>query len=487
MVGQPFKLLDFQRRFILEVYDNPAGTRRAYLSIGRKNGKTALMAALLLAHICGPEALQNSQIVSGAMSRDQAAIVFDLARKMILQSPELTGRTRIIPSGKRIFGLGKNVEFRALAADGTTAHGLSPVVAILDEVGQVKGDKSAFIEAIETSQGAYSEPLLIAISTQAPTDGDLFSRWLDEAGDNPTIVKHLYAADQGADVDDWDALKAANPALGVTPTIDYMRTQMERAKQSPSFETSFRHLHLNQRVSSDDPFVSRNVWEGCGHQPVIEDGSPVWLGLDLSSVSDLTALVMVAQVEGVWQVVPTFWLPADGLEEKTKQDRRPYTQWRDEGWLEVTPGKTVDYGWVAERLREVWAIYDVQGLAFDRWRWKSLEARMRDAGFDDAELALTTEFGQGFRDMSPALDGLEADLLNGRIAHGNHPVLTMCAQNATVRSDPAGNRKLVKPRERHRRIDGMIALAMAHSIAQGGGADQEISPWDADPTFELVL
>ena len=132
LVGKPFVLLPFQRKFILDVYDNPAGTRRAYLSIGRKNGKTALLAALLMAHICGPEARQNSQIVSGALSREQAGIVFDLACKMIRQSPELMGRVRIVPSGKKIVGLGRNVEYKALSAEAGTAHGLSPIFAILD-------------------------------------------------------------------------------------------------------------------------------------------------------------------------------------------------------------------------------------------------------------------------------------------------------------------------------------------------------------------
>jgi phage terminase large subunit-like protein len=121
--------------------------------MARKNGKTGLIAAILLAHIAGPEAVQNSQIVSGAMSRDQAALVFNLAAKMIQLSPELAKLVRIVPSGKRLIGLARNVEYKALAADGSTAHGLSPVLAILDEVGQVKGPQSDFVDAITTAQG----------------------------------------------------------------------------------------------------------------------------------------------------------------------------------------------------------------------------------------------------------------------------------------------------------------------------------------------
>ena len=138
-VGKPLVLAEFQKQFLRDVYDNPNGTRRAILSIARKNGKSGLIAGLLLAHLVGPEAKQNSQIVSGAMSREQSALVFSLASKMVMQSPKLSSLVRIIPSGKRLLGLPLNTEYKALAADGKTAHGLSPVLAILDEIGQVRG------------------------------------------------------------------------------------------------------------------------------------------------------------------------------------------------------------------------------------------------------------------------------------------------------------------------------------------------------------
>jgi phage terminase large subunit-like protein len=168
---------------LLTIYDNPKGTSRAYLSVARKNGKSALIAGILLAHIVGPEARQNSQIISGARSRDQASLVFRLAEKMVRLSPKLSLLVKIIPSQKSLIGLALNVEYKAISAEAGTAHGLSPVLAILDEVGQVRGQQDAFIEAIETAQGAHDDPLLIAISTQAATDGDMFSIWLDDANE----------------------------------------------------------------------------------------------------------------------------------------------------------------------------------------------------------------------------------------------------------------------------------------------------------------
>ena len=460
-VGEPLKLADFQKVFIRELYDNPHGTRRAYLSIARKNGKSGLIAGLLLAHLVGPEAVQNSQIVSGAMSRDQAALVFNLASKMVQLSPTLSDLVRIVPSGKRLIGLPLNVEFRALAADGKTAHGLSPVLAILDEVGQVRGPQSSFVDAVVTSQGAHQAPLLIAISTQAASDADLFSIWLDDAANSndPHIVSHVYAAPEGCELLDEAAWKAANPALGLFRSEKDLAEQMKQAQRMPSMENTARNLLLNQRVSIESPFISPDVWKSCGG-PVGTPEGPVFAGLDLSVRIDLTALVLIWREGDVWHVQPHFWTPEQGLQERSRRDRAPYDVWAKQGYLRTTPGASVDYEHVAHDLAEIFRDLDVQGIAFDRWRIDVLKKELDRAGID---LPLVAH-GQGFRDMAPALDALEAELLNGRVAHGGHPVLTMCAANAVVTKDPAGSRKLDKARATGR-IDGMQALAMAVGLA----------------------
>ncbi len=480
-VGKPLELMEFQKRFIREVYDNPHGTRRAYLSIGRKNGKSALIAAIMLAHIVGPEAKQNSQIVSGALSQKQAALVFKLMQKMIGLDSTLRqkGITRIVPSQKQIIGVQMNVEYSALSAEAGTAHGLSPILAVLDETGQVKGPTDDFIEAIETSQGAHDAPLLIAISTQAPTDNDLFSRWLDDAetSNDPRIVSHVYSAPQDCDLLDRAAWKAANPAIGEFRSIEDLEAMALRADRLPSEENSFRWLFLNQRVEAAAPFISRKAWQACGVpvQP-LADGDVVYGGLDLSEVSDLTALVLVSPVEEdliaplqtVWNVHPTFWLPGQGLREKAKADRVPYDEWHKAGQLQAPDGPTVDYEFVAAHLWTVAERYDVRKIAFDRWNWRHLKPWLLKAGFTEDQLegdrAIFEPIGQGFQSMSPALRDLESAILNQSVAHGGHPVLEMCAHNAVVQMDPAGNRKLAKHKSRGR-IDGMVALAMAMSVA----------------------
>ena len=461
LVGQPIKLADFQKKFIYDVYDNEHGTRRAYLSIARKNAKSATIACLLLAHIIGPERVQNSQIVSGARSRDQAALVYELAAKMLNMQPKFQGLYRLVPSSKRIIGLKSNVEYRALSAEAKTAHGLSPVVAILDEIGQVRGAQDDFIDAITTSQGAHKSPLLIAISTQAADDADLFSIWLDDAANShdPKIVSHLYTADTNANLLDEKAWKAANPALGLFRSLEDLEEQAKQAVRMPSSENTFRNLCLNQRVSTVSPFISRDVWKSCCGKVLDFGDAPVWAGFDLSARTDLTALVIIGKINGVWHVQPHFWTPEKGLFDRAKRDRQPYDVWFKQGYMQTTPGHTVDYEFVAHDVAAIFQSLNVRSIAYDRWRIDIFRKELANLA---VELPLS-EYGQGFKDMSGAIDALESELLNGRIAHGGHPVLTMCAANAVITKDAAGNRKLDKSKATGR-IDGLVAMAMAFGV-----------------------
>lgn len=473
LVGKPVRLVPFQKRFILEVYDNPAGTTEGILSIARKNGKSALIACIMLAHIVGPEARLNSQIVSGARSRDQAALVFNLAAKMIALSPDLSKLVRIVPSGKRLIGLAMNVEYRALAADGSTAHGLSPVVAILDELGQVRGPQDDFVEAIETAQGAYDDALKLVISTQAPTDADMLSIRIDDArrSKDPRIVCHVYEGPPGCDVTDREAQEAANPALGHFRSEIELANAAEKAARMPSFENSFRNLYLNQRVNRFSPFLGPNIWGATGGD-IDEEAfltGEVYGGLDLAETTDLCAFVLIARgKDGRWHVKAWFWKPANTLADHAKRDRAPYDMWADRGFIDAVPGVAVDYEYIARQIAEICAPLQVAKIGYDRFRFKTLEAQMQKLG-----VTLPFEpFGQGYVSMAPAMDTTEIAFLNEQIRHGSNPVLTMCAANAVVIKDPAGNRKLDKAKSTGR-IDGMVALVMAMGVA---GAAETVAP-----------
>ena len=461
LIGKPIRLLEFQKKFIRDVYSNPHGTHTAILSIARKNAKTATIACLLLAHLCGPEAVQNSQIVSGARSKEQAAVIFELARKMVEMSPVLSKLVRIQPSGKRLIGLRKNVQYRALSADGTTAHGLSPILAILDEVGQVVGPTDKFVSAITSAQGAYTNPLLIAISTQAPTDADLLSVWIDaqKAAPDPRVVCHVYEAPADCALDDRKAWAAANPAMGYFRSVEDIDKQVKAALAMPANEPEVRNLILNQRVEASAPFVSQSVWKANGGEVGDIAGKRVWGGLDLSSVHDLTALALVSE-DGA--VHTEFWLPEYGLREKSRKDRVPYDLWAKQGHLNTTPGKAIEYEYIAEFLRGLFDRCDVQAIGFDRYNMVHLQPWLVKVGFDEQEIEKFKPFGQGFASMTPALRELEVKLLGAKLRHGNQPLLEMCAKNATVVGD-SGARKFDK-RKQTRRIDGMVALAMAVGV-----------------------
>ena len=460
-VGKPMVLADFQKRFLIDVFDNPHGTRRAILSMGRKGGKTALIAAILAAYIVGPLARQNAVLVSGAMSREQSSLVFRLCCLMLQQSPELAPLIRIIPSGKRIIGLPMGTEFRAMSAEAKTAMGASPLLIIGDEWGQVRGPQSDFIDSLLTSQGAHENPLQIIISTQAASDADWLSVQIDDAkrSEDPRIVCHLYAAPEGADLMDESAWRAANPALGLFRSLDDLREQMTQAQRMPSMENSARNLLLNQRVSTESPFISPDTWKACGG-PVQPFDGPVFVGVDLSARLDLSAAVVVGLVDDVWQVVPYFWTPSEGLADRAKRDRSPYVEWHRQGLLRTTPGASVDYSFVAAELAEILSDLEVKAVSFDRWRFDLLKKEFDAIGVD---LPLIPH-GQGFRDMTGSLEATEIALLNKRMAHGNHPVLTMCMANSTVTRDAADGKKLDKQRSTGR-IDGAVGLCMAMGAA----------------------
>jgi phage terminase large subunit-like protein len=463
-VGKRIILDPFQRRFILAIYDNKVPTELAILSVARKNAKTAIIACIVILHMIGPEAKVNSELMSGAMSRDQAAKVYNYCAKMVALNPELRKRIRLTPSQKMMTGLTMGTTYRAWSADAATAMGGSPVLAILDEMGQIRGPQSDFVDAVETSQGAHESPLEIIISTQAANDADLLSIKIDDAlrGKDPHTVVHLYAADEDCDVMDEKAWKKANPGLGTIRSIADVRKLAKRAARMPSSENAFRNLVLNQRVSALSPFISKSTWESCGgKQAPISECEVLHGSLDLSGKFDLTCFVLYGWARGKWNIYVWFWTPAATLIARAKRDRAPYDVWVKKGLMRTTPGSSVDYEAVAKDMQEIVEGLPIVGIAFDRWRIEYLKKELEALGID---LPLI-EWGQGFKDMTPAIDEIESQLLDGKVAHGGHPVLTMCAANAKIVKDPSGNRKLDKQKSTGR-IDGIVAVAMAAGIAK---------------------
>jgi phage terminase large subunit-like protein len=483
--GKPFKLLPFQKEFVRAIYgpvdaDKKRIVRRAILSISRKNGKTALIACIALVHLVGPEAITNGEIYSAATTRAQAALVFKYAAQIVRADPELATLIKVIDSTKRMVCFQNGSVYCAIAAEAGPAYGLNSSVVIEDELAQAK-DRSLF-DALDTSMAARSEPLMIIISTQSNDPQHILSTMIDDGlrGTDPSTVCHLYAVpDDAENIFTDEALwKLASPALGIFRSLEEMRTAASRAERMPTFEAAFRNLYCNQRTSSTSPFIPRAEWEGCKGDATIEPGTEIYLGLDLSGKTDLTALVAVSNGEQD-RVKAWFWKPKESLIEHEKRDRVPYTVWAKQGIILTTPGRAIQYSFIAQELGEISRTYKIVGMAFDRYRIDDLMNAMAELGIeayvDTKDVAREdairlVPWGQGYASMTQAVEALEISVLERKLVHESNPCLTWNLANAMSISDPAGNRKLDKAASRFR-IDGAVSLAMAIGLKSRDMAD----------------
>lgn len=485
LAGETLTVRPWQRDFLEAVYREDAnGVRRvrtAVLSMARKNGKSGLAAGLALCHLAGPEAEQRGQVFSAANDRAQAAILYNEMAAIIERVPWLQERLSLRRHAKEIEDLGGTGSvYTALSADVPGKHGLSPSFVVYDELGQTTSRD--LFDALDTAMGARAEPLMLVISTQAADDIAPMSELVDyglRVGwgeiEDPSFHLTLYAAPEGSDPWTEDAWRAANPALGDFRSLDDVARQAAQARRIPTKEAAFRNLILNQRVSAETRFLPASEWRACGEPVDIEAlaGRTCWAGLDLAATRDLSALVLVfPRDDGGVDVMARFWLPSVNLADRAEQDRVPYLVWRDQDFLDTTPGAVTDPRFIAAAVADLRSRYQLQALAYDRWRIEGFKLALQDEGVEDLELI---PHGQGFRDMAPAVDALERAVAERRLRHGNHPVLTWCVSNAVAVRDPAGNAKLDKSRSTGR-IDGAVALAMALNAMQMKPAEAEWIP-----------
>lgn len=499
--GKRFKLDPFQKKFLTNVYGprdeyNRRRVRRAILSLARKNGKTALIAAIVLLHLVGPEAIRNGELVSAANDREQASIVFHFARQIVEMTPGLARYVTIIPSTKRLVGRHMGTVYRALSAEAGTKHGQSPALTIYDELAQAKSRD--LYDVLDSSMGAQQEPLFAVISTQSNDPEHILSKLIDDglSGEDPSIYVQVHAVPEDTpDEEIWTEKiwKLANPALGTFRSLEDVRAMARKAQRMPAEEPKFRNLILNQRVSPVAALLSRAEWMACKRPDVeFRDGEDIYLSLDMSAIVDLTALTKLSAGADETRIEPIFWKPEDLLKEHSKRDfgggNRRYIQWRDEGYLRTSPGRSIDPAVVAAEIASCCQRYNVLGLAYDRWRVQDL---LRE--FDRIELVayLDSEsekeqrrrgrksglrlvpWGQGFRDMAAAIDALELAVIERKIAHASNPLLNWNIGNAVATMDPAGNRKLDKEKARFR-IDGAVSLTMGIGLKARDRREREI-------------
>ena len=392
LAGELFTLRDWQRDIITALYelrdDGRRLKRHALITIPRKNGKTALVAGLCLAHLLGPEAEARGQCYSAASDRDQAALIFNEMEAMILQTPDLAQRVNIQRFAKKIEDLETGSTYQALSADARKAHGLNVSFFVYDELAQAPNRN--LYDFLVTGTGGRAEPLSVVISTQSSDPNHVMSELvdygqqvLDGVVDDPAFLPVIYAAPETADIWDEDVWGACNPALGDFRSLDEMRESAARAKRIPSQEAAFRNLYLNQRIDPETRFITAKEWDACAEALPLErlKGRKCWGGLDLGSTRDLTALVLAFpdDVGGV-DVVPFFWCPKAQMSIRAEQDRAPYPEWTRAGFMEATPGASTNYAYVVHRLGELSALYDIQAVAYDRWRIEDLKRLLDEEG-----------------------------------------------------------------------------------------------------------
>jgi phage terminase large subunit-like protein len=464
--GRPFTLRPWQEAIIREVYATDNTGRRtvrlALLTMGRKNGKTGLAAALALAHLCGPEAVQGGQVLSGAADRAQAAIVYQAMKAMALLRSDLADRLVFRDYGKQIEDDESGSVYQALSSDARKAHGLSPNFWIGDELAQWRGRD--LLDALNTGMGAHDEPLGFVISTRSPDPENPLEELIRYAADveagavaDPSFRAFIYSA--GADLDPWSepAWHAANPALADFRDLDDVRIQAERARRVPALEASFRAYVLNQPVATDDRWIAPGEWDGCAGSA--ETTGPCFGGLDLAAgPADLSAFALFWPDTGALKVWA--FLPADLIHDKARDDNAPYPTWAAQGHVVLVPGRTIDRAWLGAWIARQTEGLDLVGIASDRWLIEDLRAQMDREG-----IVLPLEpHGAGYKDVSPSLTAFEGLILDRKLAHAGNPLLRWAMANAAAEADPAGNRKLSKLRSRGR-IDPAMAAIFAVGLA----------------------
>jgi phage terminase large subunit-like protein len=380
---------------------------------------------------------------------------------IITRTPWLNDRINIVRFRKELEDLINGSTFDVLSADVAPVHGLSPSFICYDELAQVPS--RALYDALGTALGGRAQPLMLVISTQAARDEAPMSELVDYGlriarGEiqDPGFHLTLYSAPPESDAWKLATWKLVNPALGDFRSLEDVKRLALQAQRMPAAEASFRNLILIQRVDTTAQFIDMRAWSACG-----EDG------IEPSGLKgrDMTALVLVfAGDNGEYVALPFCWLPGETLQERMDEDKMPYALWAKEGHLLTFPGRSTDPKAVALKIAELHGRYNIRALAFDRWRIEDIKREL-DAIGCRVELV---PFGQGYRDLSPAVDRLEQLVEEGKLLHAGHPVLAMAAANAKVEMDAAGNRKLSK-RKSTGRIDPLIALTMAIGIAARPG------------------
>lgn len=468
--GRRIKLSPFQKFCIGSIFGwkwRASGLRRyrkAYKEVGRKNGKSTECAGISL-YLLTADGEPGAEVYTAATKRDQARIVFDETKNMVRALPPEYELRNIISVWQHALVVEKTAsKMLPLSADDKTMDGLNPHGAIVDELHA--HTSRGVLDLIDTAFGARRQPVRFAITTAGSNrlsvcweERAYATKVLEGIIDDDSLFVYIATIDEGDDPFDESVWIKANPNLGVSVKIDYLRDQAKKAREIGTFYNEFLRLHLNVWTQAECRWMSLEQWDSCGGQviPSALRDRPCYGALDLSSTTDLSAFVKVwppVEDDPLWYASARFWIPRDNMQERIRKDRVPYDVWARDGLIEVTDGNVIDHDFIQAAIEDDLDNYNIEDIAFDPWNATMLTTRLANGG------ARMVQFRQGFISMSPAAKQLEKLVLARELRHGGNPVLRWMMSNVVMRTDPAGNIKPDKEKSSDR-IDGIVSLVMA--------------------------
>jgi len=440
--------------------------REAFIEVGRKNGKIPLAAGKIL-YLLFEDGEPGAEIYGAASEYKQASLVFTHAWGMRNQEADLRTRSRVFKGQSKSIEVGEPGDanyglYRVISSESFAAHGFNTHAAVVDELHTQPN--AELVDALSTSTGARRQPLLVYITTSDfEREGSVCNEKEDYAKGvrdktipDPSFLPVIYEADLEDDWTSEEIWKKANPNLGVSVSLDYLRRECKKAQQTPRYENNFKRLHLNIRTQQDVRWIPLELWDACGGTVSIDllKGKKGYAALDLSSTKDITAFVVIFKIDSSIYVVPRFWIPKQNAIKRQERDRVPYLTWADQGLIKMTEGNVVDYDVVRADINKLRETLQFDEIAIDPWNAMHISTQFAADGFE------IVHFRQGFASMSAPSKELEKLILQGGLRHGGHPVLKWMASVVAVEQDAAENIKPSKKKSTER-IDGIVALVMA--------------------------
>ena len=467
--GTPFWLLPWQEQLIRDIFGivKPDGNRQfrtAFVEICKKVGKSELAAAVAL-YLLYADNEPSAEVYGAAADRQQASIVFDVAKQMVEMSPALMKRSKLMGATKRIVNYSNAGYYQVLSAEVGGKHGFSVSGLVFDEI-HTQPNRQLYDVLTKGSSDARQNPLHFIITTAGNDRHSIAFELHTKAVDilegrrvDPTFYPVVYGLKDDEDWEDEANWYKVNPSLGYTVDIERLRDACREAKQNPADEITFKWLRCNMWVSSTVAWIPDAIYMR-GNEPIDMDalaGRDCYAGLDLSSTGDITALVLIfppRDEEEKYVLLPYFWIPEETIPRRVKANSVPYDIWEKQGYIMSTEGNVIHYDFIEKFIMDLSEKYHILEIAVDRWNATQMIQNLEGEGFT------IVPFGQGFSSMSAPTKEYYRLLMEGRIIHGGNPVLRWMAGNVVIDTDPAGNIKVTKAKSKEK-IDGIVAAIMA--------------------------